>query len=193
MPSRPVLNVNRMETARARWSEFVISPSLFEPTIELYGGWIAAGAVAASRHTELARKMLAGEIEAHLEGYEFAGRTVADQLLWGGATGPSAEIVRMVIEHVDWPPKDPRWFWILCRPLHAYEDQCFPLILSRSGPHHRADYGQTILHEIVSSDCRAGVQLATILLEAGARLDVRDKLFHCTPLGWACRWGGANW
>jgi ankyrin repeat protein len=34
-----------------------------------------------------------------------------------------------------------------------------------------------------------GVQLATILLDAGARLDVRDDLLKSTPLGWACRWG----
>jgi hypothetical protein len=28
-----------------------------------------------------------------------------------------------------------------------------------------------------------------MLLDAGARLDVRDKLLKSTPLGWACRWG----
>jgi ankyrin repeat protein len=32
-------------------------------------------------------------------------------------------------------------------------------------------------------------KLATILLDAGARLDVRDHLLASTPLGWACRWG----
>jgi len=31
--------------------------------------------------------------------------------------------------------------------------------------------------------------LATMLLDAGARLDVRDDLLKSTPLGWACRWG----
>ena len=46
-----------------------------------------------------------------------------------------------------------------------------------------------MLHETVSRDHRVGVQLATILLEAGARLDVRDTLLMSTPLGWACRWG----
>src|SRR4030095_1749887 len=52
-----------------------------------------------------------------------------------------------------------------------------------------ADYGQTMLHEAVSRDHGVGVQLATILLDAGARLDVRDTLLKSTPLGWACRWG----
>jgi hypothetical protein len=27
------------------------------------------------------------------------------------------------------------------------------------------------------------------LLDAGARLDIRDGLLKSTPLGWACRWG----
>lgn len=34
-----------------------------------------------------------------------------------------------------------------------------------------------------------GVQLANILLEARARLDIRDNLLESTPLEWACRWG----
>jgi len=33
------------------------------------------------------------------------------------------------------------------------------------------------------------IGFATILLDAGARLDVRDDLLRSTPLGWACRWG----
>ena len=63
--------------------------------------------------TEIARKMLAGEIDPHLEPNDFSGRTVAEQLLWGGASSLCAEIVRMALEHVDWPPDDPRWFWML--------------------------------------------------------------------------------
>ena len=31
-------------------------------------------------------------------------------------------------------------------------------------------------------------QFAAALLDAGARLDVRDELLKSTPLGWACRW-----
>ena len=130
----------------------------------------------------------------------FLGPTVAEQLLWGGASSLCAEIVRMALEHVDWPPDDPRWFWMLWRPVPGHEDynvqqqaeccECFKLILARCGPHHRAtDYGQTMLHETVSRDHGVGVQLATVLLDAGARLDVRDDLLESTPLGWACRWG----
>jgi ankyrin repeat protein len=168
--------------------------------IEQYGGWIDAGSAGYARQAEIARKMLAGEIDPHLDPNDFSGRTVAEQLLWGGASALSAEIVRMALEHIDWLPDDQRWFWMLWRPVPGHEDynaqqqaeccECFKLILDRCGPHHRAaDYGQTMLHETVSRDHLVGVQLATILLDAGARLDVRDKLLLSTPLGWACRWG----
>ena len=30
---------------------------------------------------------------------------------------------------------------------------------------------------------------ATMLLDAGASLTIRDLLLRATPLGWACRWG----
>ena len=106
----------------------------------------------------------------------------------------------MALEHVDWTPDDPRWFWMLWRPLPGHEElneqeqvdccETFKLILARCGPNHRAsDYGQTMLHEAVSRDHGVGVALATILLDAGARMDVRDNLLKSTPLGWACRWG----
>jgi ankyrin repeat protein len=106
----------------------------------------------------------------------------------------------MALEHVDWERGDPRWFWMLWRPLPGHEDltpqeqadcyECFKLILARCGPHHRAsDHGQTMLHEAISRDHGAGLQLAAILLDAGAPLDVRDHLLKSTPLGWACRWG----
>jgi ankyrin repeat protein len=54
-------------------------------------------------------------------------------------------------------------------------------------------FGLTILHSVAASrehltaEERAG--FAAILLDAGAKLDVRDNLLKSTPLGWACRWG----
>jgi ankyrin repeat protein len=64
------------------------------------------------------------------------------------------------------------------------------LILARCGPHLRAgEHGQSMLHRAIESDHGIGVELAAILLDAGARLDVRDKILLSTPLGWACRWG----
>ena len=46
-----------------------------------------------------------------------------------------------------------------------------------------------MLHEVVCSDFGDGVELASLLLDAGARMDNRDDLLKSTPLGWACRWG----
>jgi ankyrin repeat protein len=163
--------------------------------IEKYGGWIDASAAGYAGQTEMARKMLAGEIDPHLEPNDMSGHTVAEQLLWGGASSLCDDIVRMALERVDWPPDDPRWFGMLRRPTwnNAHRPECcdtFRLILARTGPHHRdPDHGQTILHEVVADDRGPGLQLATILLDAGARLDVRDDLLKSTPLGWACRWG----
>jgi len=163
--------------------------------IEKYGGWIDAGAAGYAAQTEMARKMLAGEIDPHLEPNDMSGHTVAEQLLWGGASSLCDDIVRMALERVDWPPDDPRWFGMLRRPTwnNAHRPECcdtFRLILARAGPHHRdPDHGQTILHEVVAGDRGPGLQLATLLLDAGARLDTRDDLLKSTPLGWACRWG----
>ncbi|HEY6341274.1 MAG TPA: ankyrin repeat domain-containing protein [Bryobacteraceae bacterium] len=168
--------------------------------IQQYGGWIDPGSAGYARQTEIARKMLAGEIDPHLEPNDSSGRTVAEQLLWGGASAGSIDIVRMALEHVEWPADDPRWFWMLFRPLHNIEDykveqkleccECFKLILARCGPHHRdSDYDRSMLHHVAAGDHAVGVQFATVLLDAGARLDVRDDLLNSTPLGWACRWG----
>jgi len=167
--------------------------------IEQHGGWLDASAVGYARKTEMARRMLDGEIDPHLEPNDFSGHTVAEQLLWGGASSRSAAITRMALEHVDWAAEDPRWFGMLWRPLPGHQDldarqqaeaiACFRLILARCGPHHRWGQGQTMLHEVVARDHGVGVALATILLDAGARLDVRDDLLQSTPLGWACRWG----
>jgi ankyrin repeat protein len=168
--------------------------------LQQHGGWIDPGSAGYARQTEIARRMLAGEIDPHLEPNDFSGRTVAEQLLWGGASSLCAEIVRMALPHIDWPADDPRWFWMLWRPVPGHEDydakqqaeccECVQLILARCGPHHRAAVsGQTMLHEAASRDHGVGVQLATILLDAGASLDVRDEFLKSTPLGWACRWG----
>jgi hypothetical protein len=182
------------------------SPRLHEPDPEMidlmvrHGGWLDAASVGYLREVDLARRMLAGELEPHLEHGEFSGQTVAEQILWSGASGRSAAIVRMALEQIDWPRDDPRWFWMLWRPLPGHKDlneveqadscESFRLILERCDPNLRtAKSGQTMLHEVIARDHNVGVALATLLLDAGARIDVRDEFLKSTPLGWACRWG----
>jgi ankyrin repeat protein len=160
-----------------------------------HGGWIDAGSVGYMGNVELARRMLQGEVDPHLE-----SGTIEEALLWGGASGRRAEIVRVALERIDWPRDDIRWFWILWRPLPGHRDlteaeqadSCatFRQILERCDPNLRStDSGQTMLHEVIARDHGVGVALATILLDAGARTDVRDEFLKSTPLGWACRWG----
>jgi ankyrin repeat protein len=63
----------------------------------------------------------------------------------------------------------------------------------RGRPTDEHQFGLTILHSIAGSrqhltaEDRLG--FATAMLDAGARLDIRDHLLKSTPLGWACRWG----
>ena len=165
-----------------------------------HGGWIDPGAAGYIRNVELARRVLQGEIDPHPESGTLSGEKVAEQILWGGASSRSAEIVRMALERIDWPRDDPRWFWLLWRPLPGHRDldeveqadsrATFRLILERCGPNLRApESGQTMLHEVIARDHGVGVSLATMLLDAGARTDIRDEFLKSTPLGWACRWG----
>ena len=50
-----------------------------------------------------------------------------------------------------------------------------------------------LLYEIVTMGDHVTAEeraaFATVALDAGARMDVRDDLLKSTPLGWACRWG----
>jgi len=165
-----------------------------------HGGWIDAASVGYVREVEIARRMLAGELDPHSEFGTFSGQTVAEQILWSGASGRSPEIVRMALERIDWSRDDPRWFWMLWRPLPGHEDsndaeqadcrESFRLILDRCDPNLRTrESGQTMLHEVIARDHGVGLSLASILLDAGARTDVRDEFLRSTPLGWASRWG----
>ena len=176
--------------------------------LEHHGGVANASTAGLYRLTDLAKKMLAGEAPYRLE----RGGTLAEELLWGAACGGDPEVVRLALEQVDWPHDDPRWFEMLEQPLrlwrHGPADDnwdrtthltCFRLLLHRCDPNMRGrmeppqPFGMTILHSVagsrehVTADER--VAFATMLLEAGARLDIRDHLLKSTPLGWACRWG----
>jgi ankyrin repeat protein len=177
--------------------------------LEQYGGVPAATTAGLFRQTELAKKMLAGEARYRIDGA--AGESLAEQLLWGGACGGDPEVVRLALERVDWPRDDPRWFSMLEQPLRSWAfgsatrgwDEstyltCFRLLLERCDPNLRGrptddgQFGLTTLHNIVARGdmpAEERAKFATAILDAGARLDIRDNLLESTPLGWACRWG----
>jgi len=168
--------------------------------LQRYGGVPQATTAGLFRQTELARKMLAGEAKYGTEGV--GGDTLAEQLLWGGACGGDAGIVRMALEHIDRPTDDPWWFQIMEQPIRMWSEggaqlDCLKLVLQRCDPNilGRSDDGfnLTVLHSVAGArpHVTAGERLAfaTALLDAGARTDLRDGLLNSTPLGWACRWG----
>jgi ankyrin repeat protein len=161
--------------------------------LESHGGELAPVAVGDLGLIEQAAKLLAREGAV-------AGSNVAYDLLWGAVESSSAEVVALVLDVVDWPPADQRWYGILENGLYLgpHSDRgryldAFRLVADRSDPNIRNGKGTTILHEIAAS--RGGltaddrIAYATLMLDRGARLDVRDNLLESTPLGWACRWG----
>jgi ankyrin repeat protein len=188
---------------------YAASPAMFEAykrqdsrmiaLLERHGGRLTPTSVGILGLAAEAARML-GEDAARAPADGAPMSTVAEDLLWGAIESPAPGIIRLALEHIDWPREDPRWNRLLenglylnaesNRPLHL---EGFRVTLERSGPNVRSTLGTTILHDIAAS--RGGltasdrVAYATLVLDAGARLDVRDTLLESTPLGWACRWG----
>jgi hypothetical protein len=180
--------------------------------LERHGGVVYAANAGYYRDADLARRLLADEAAGRLrEGTVDAGETLAEALLRSGATGGDPEIVRMALKRIDWPLDDERWFRRLQDSLCFWNHMpgiptgnprldrgayltCFRLVLERCGPNILPKrFGQTALHEVAAMRGHVTadevVEFATALLDAGASMDVRDKLLQSTPLGWACRWG----
>ena len=132
---------------------------------------------------------------------------VAEDLCWSAADSGCPAIVELAVSHLHWPPEDGRWHWMLIQPIRGVGDQpgalpaatiddrlkCQALLLQRGIDANVSRMGQTVLHFIAArqgiENERDRVPFAAMLLDAGARLDLRDDLLKSTPLGWACRWG----
>jgi ankyrin repeat protein len=176
-----------------------------------YGGVPNAATPGYLRDTELAARMFAEESAGRLpKGTVRVGKTVAEEVLDPAASAGATDILRMALERIDWPRDDARWFGILASPLcfwnhipWIYSEKwdldrstylpCFAMVLERCHANVCGRFGMTILHYAAASyDWIAPeerVQSVRMLLDRGARLDVRDELLGSTPLGWACRWG----
>jgi ankyrin repeat protein len=101
-----------------------------------------------------------------------------------GSSDP--EIVRLCLPHITRKRDDPWWNGVL-RSVTSPES--LKLILDHGvDPNVRGGEGYTTLHHLACPD-GAVLGLATMLLDAGASLTLRDSLLQSTPLGWACRWG----
>ena len=128
---------------------------------------------------------------------EDASEDLAQELTWSACDHGCPEIVEMAIGRLPWPRRDSRWHWIIIQPIRGAKSeghfQCMAVLLRHGVDANVARYGQRALHfaaaysGAVSDADRA--RFAAMLLDAGAKLDVRDDLLKSTPLGWACRWG----
>jgi len=160
--------------------------------LQRFGARIDAGVAGSFGMLDRARELLA----------EDGASAVAADLLFSGTDAGDPDMVQLALRHLDWPRDDARWHWYLLRPLgaHAEPDRpryaaCFRQIVERAGANAPGRYGRTILHDMAAAWPHTPVtppervSLATILLEAGARTDIRDELLGSTALGWACRWG----
>ena len=120
------------------------------------------------------------------------GSTVSEDLLWTACGGGDPEIVRLALERIDWPRQDSRWLGSLWQAFTCDRVDrglaCFRLVLDRADPNH-SDSGQTILHTVMARGETEHLPFAEMLLDQGARIDIRDELLQSTALGWACRWG----
>jgi ankyrin repeat protein len=99
----------------------------------------------------------------------------------------------MALERVDWPREDSRWLWPLWQAFTCDGGiepglACFQMLLSRADP-NQTDSGRTILHTVMARGGEGHMPFAEMLLDRGARIDMRDELLESTALGWACRWG----
>jgi ankyrin repeat protein len=147
--------------------------------------------VAMAHEVDAARRMLAAD----------TGEELARELTWSAACNGCPEIVELALPRLGWPATDPRWHWILIQPLRSAGDNgqegpyftCMELLLRHGiDPNVPDRRGQTALHFAAARKTlseAARVRFAVMLLDRGARVDVRDELLRSTPLGWACRWG----
>jgi ankyrin repeat protein len=126
---------------------------------------------------------------------------LASELAWSAACHGCPAIVELALARLNWPPEDPRWHWILIQPIRGLDPdgrdregffKCLELILRRVDANLIRRMGATVLHFAAA---RPGpteperARFAAMILDHGARLDLRDDLLESTPLGWACRWG----
>lgn len=131
---------------------------------------------------------------------EDSGEEVARELVWSAACNACPEIIEMALPRLTWPRHDSRWHWVLMQPPRSCGDNgienpyftCMELLLERIDP-NVGRRGSTVLHFVAARDAALSevgrVRFTAMLLDHGARLDLRDELLRSTPLGWACRWG----
>jgi ankyrin repeat protein len=150
-----------------------------------------AHTVAANHDVTEAKRLLENNPDEH----------TIEELLWAAADYGCPEIVALALPHVGLAKDDPRWHWVLMQPPRGASGDpaqneghfaCLALLLGHGVNPNVARMGATTLHFTAARGGLDGAdraRFAAMLLDHGARLDLRDDLLKSTPLGWACRWG----
>ena len=148
--------------------------------------------VAETHDVEAARRLLAGDPEEE----------VVNELAWAACDHGCPEIVELALKRIKRALNDSQWHWVMIQPIrgaggdstaNAGHFRCMDVLLGHGVDPNVTRMGQTVLHFAaayhgdVSDVDRA--RFAAMLIDHGARLDLRDDLLKSTPLGWACRWG----
>ena len=156
--------------------------------LERHGGGADALVVGSFGLIDRAQQMLDDEAAGRRRPWSVPeGMSVAASLLDSAANGGRVDVLRLALEHLDWPPNDERWHWNLMRPLGAHPEndrdrflKCFELMVERAGANAPGPYGRTILHDVCAGwphttaadePLRLAIlpRFATILLDAGGR------------------------
>jgi ankyrin repeat protein len=127
---------------------------------------------------------------------------LAREFAWSAADHGCAAIVELALPRIAWARNDPKWHWTLIQPIRgaggASSDneghfRSMAALLDHGIDPNVSRFGQTALHFSAAYHGSVGdedrARFASMLLDHGARLDLRDDLLKSTPLGWACRWG----
>jgi ankyrin repeat protein len=165
--------------------------------MEQYGGYLDAEFVGYLGLADKAREMLADEAAGRLRPEAIPPRAenipIAELLLMGGVN--HTKILELVLPHIHRPQDDLWWGQKLDECLGRGKRECIRMLLERCDI---ARCAPTIMHEMAGRPWPASqgfcdeeerLARARILLDAGARLDVRDEGEKSTPLGWACCFG----
>lgn len=197
-------NTNVYAASTAMYEAYARHDRAMVELLERHGGFVDVGTAGYLGLTDRLRRLFEDEAAGQLqEGMVSPGGTVAEDLLFPATASGNVDLVRMALEHLEWPRGDARWQWRLMQAFGRHPDAdrdryltCFKIILDQSGVDLPSRFGQTLLHDVTGAWPRSApmgaeerTDFATILLNAGMRLDVRDDLLRSTPLGWACRWG----
>jgi ankyrin repeat protein len=127
---------------------------------------------------------------------------LAREFAWSAADHGCPAIVELALKRLNWRSDDPRWHWILIQPIrgvgtthpdHEGHFKSMAVLLEHGIDANVSRFGQTALHFATATHGELSgaerARFAAMLLDHGARLDLRDELLKSTPLGWACRWG----